>query len=176
MKPFIGLKRLWYGDAFTEAATVQSIKTWMQKAKEVKNVHQNTWSYTQDDANITDYINELTGKTYARDPVDNGKKTIAFTLGEYSLEDRVALQGGSVNGGIWQAPKSPGLIYKAVLAQTKTGNYILFPYASIIVKADTQEKNIGLGVSAVAMENPDVAALAEEYWVDGDTAVLEEVG
>lgn len=176
MKPFIGLKRLWYGDVFTSEATVATVKTWLQTAKEVKNVHQNTWGYSQDEPNVTDYINELTGKPYARDAVDAGKKTITFTLGEYSLDDRVALQGGSVKSGIWQAPKTPELIYKGILAQTKTGNYILFPYASITVKADTQEKNIGLGVQAVAMDNTEVPALAEEYWIDGETAQIELVG
>ena len=47
------------------------------------------------------------------------------------------------------------------------GNYIVFTNASIIGKGNFVEKNIGLGVSAVAMENP-TASVAGEYWLDGE--------
>lgn len=173
MKPFIGLKRLWYTDSMTTAPTAATLKTLIAGTTmtEVKNVHQDTWKYEQDDADTTDYINELNGKIYHQDKTKDGKKTISFTLGEYSFEDKAALQGGevieedtTVTG--WKAPSTMDLIYKAIVAETKTGNYVVFTNANIMGKVDTQEKNLGLGISAVANENSD-NTISDEYWFDG---------
>lgn len=152
--------------------TPTSLKTWIGTAKEVKNSHQDTWGYTQDDPSVTNYINELTGKTYYRDVTDEGAKTIAFTMGEYAYEDKAALQGGTViqegsKSVGWKAPSNPELVYKGVVAQTKTGNYVVFTNAGIVGKSSMAEKNIGLGVSAVAMGNP-TDGVSDEYWFDGD--------
>lgn len=171
MKPFIGIKRIWYGEPITEAVTATSLKTWLGTATEVKNSHDGTWGYTQDDPSTTDYINELTGKPYYRDMTNTGNKTITFTLGVYSFEDKVALQGGEVikEGDTvigWKSSENPELIYKAVVGQTKTGNYIVFTNAGVIGKANTVEKNIGLGVTAVAMDN-DTEGVADEYMFEG---------
>lgn len=48
MKPFIGIKKIWYGDVFTEAVTKASLKTWLESATQVKNSHQDTWQYTEE--------------------------------------------------------------------------------------------------------------------------------
>ena len=76
MKPFIGIKKIWYGDVFTEAVTKASLKTWLESATQVKNSHQDTWQYTEDDPTYTDYINELSGNIYYRDVTQKGAKTI----------------------------------------------------------------------------------------------------
>ena len=169
MKPFIGIKKIWYGEPIAEALTAEKLKTWLGTAKEVTNSHQDTWSYTQDDPSVTDYINELSGKPYYRDMLNAGNKTITFTLGVYSFEDRVALIGGEVieEGAGWAAPRNPELVYKAVVGQTKTGNYIVFTNAGIVAKTNTVEKNLGLGVTAVAMDN-EVVEVADEYMFDGE--------
>lgn len=172
MKPFIGIKQIWYGPVITEALTAAKLKTWLATATEVKNSHQDTWGYTQDDPTITDYINELTGKPYYRDMTDEGAKTIAFTMGAYSFKDKVELQGGKVIKESekevgWEAPKTPELVYKAVVGRVKTGNYVVFTNAGIVGKSNMVEKNIGLGVSAVAMDN-EAEGVADEYWFDGD--------
>ncbi len=171
MKPFIGIKKIWYGEPVKEAVTAASLKTWLDTATEVKNSHQDTWGYTEDDPAVTDYINELTGKSYYRDVTANGAKTIAFTLGEYSFKDKVALQGGKIvgtgEGDGWESPETPELINKAVVGMTKTGNYVMFTNAGIIGKTNFVEKNMGLGVSAVAMDNPN-DGVADEYWFDGE--------
>lgn len=171
-KPFIGIKKIWYGEVIEEAVTTSSLATFIADANEVKNVHDGTWSYSQDDPNITEYINALTGTPYYRDPESNGAKTIAFTLGKYDFADKAELQGGSVvqEGSAvvgWKSAETPQLINKAVVAQTKSGNYIVFTNASIVGKVDTQEKNLGLGITAVAMENPE-ENVAAEYWFDGE--------
>lgn len=172
MKPFIGIKQIWYGPVITEALTAAKLKTWLATATEVKNSHQDTWGYTQDDPTITDYINELTGKPYYRDMTDEGAKTIAFTMGAYSFKDKVELQGGKVIKESekevgWEAPETPELVYKAAVGRVKTGNYVVFTNAGIVGKSNMVEKNIGLGVSAVAMDN-EAEGVADEYWFDGD--------
>ena len=45
MKPFIGIKKIWYGAVITAAVTPTSLKTWLASATEVKNSHQDTWGY-----------------------------------------------------------------------------------------------------------------------------------
>lgn len=173
MKPFIGIKQIWYGNVFAEAVTVDVLKTWIGTATEVKNSHQDTWSYTQDDPSVTDYINELTGTPYYRDMTSAGNKTIAFTMGVYEFSDRVALQGGKVitdteGASIgWEAPTNPEMIYKGIVAKTKTGNYIVFTNAGIVAKTNAAEKNLGLGVTAVAMDNTG-SNIPNEYLFDGE--------
>ena len=156
LKPFIGIKKIWYGDVFDAAVTASTLKTWLSSATEVGNSHQDTWGYTEDDPTYTDYINELTGGIYYRDVTAKGAKTITFTMGEYELEDLVALRGGA-----------PNIVNKGIVGQTKTGNYIVFSNAAIIGKGDQQEKNIGLGVTAVAMDNPN-SGVASDYLFDGE--------
>lgn len=155
LKPFIGIKKIWYGDVFAAAVTASTLKTWLGTATAVKNSHQDTWGYTEDDPTYTDYINELTGGIYYRDVTAKGAKTITFTMGEYELEDLVTLRGGAKVGTDegWSAASEPNIVNKGIVGQTKTGNYIVFSNAAIIGKGDQQEKNIGLGVTAVAMDN-----------------------
>lgn len=170
-KQFIGIKQLWYGDVIAAAVTASTLKKWFETAKEVKNSHQDTFQYTQDDPSVTDYINELTGKPYYRDMTSEGNKTIAFTIGEYDFATKAELQGGTVikEGAEevgWSSPETPALVYKAVVGKTKTGNYVVFTNAGIVGKTNMAEKNMGLGVSAVAMDNPN-EGVADEYWFDG---------
>lgn len=168
MKPFIGIKKIWYGEPITEALTSSNLKTWLGTATEVTNSHQDTWSYSQDDPSVTDYINELTGKPYYRDMINAGNKTITFTLGVYNFSDRVALIGGQeLEDGAGWAAGAPALVYKAVVGQTKTGNYIVFTNAGIVAKTNAVEKNLGLGVTAVAMDN-ETEGVADEYMFDGE--------
>lgn len=176
MKPFIGIKKIWYGDPLTTAPTAAGLKSLLAGMTEVSNSHEGTWSYTQDDPSVTDYINELTGKPYYRDAINAGNKTIAFTMGVYSFEDRVALQGGEVvseDGGTvgWKSSSAPQLIYKCIVAQTKTDNFIVFTNAGVIAKTNAAEKNLGLGVTAVAMDNTN-SSVSDEYLFDGEKVTL----
>lgn len=169
MKPFIGIKKIWYGDVFTEAVTKASLKTWLGSATQVKNSHQDTWQYTEDDPTYTDYINELSGNIYYRDVTQKGAKTITFTMGEYTFDDKIDLQGGEkvdTDAG-WSASDTPGIVNKGIVGQTKTGNYVVFTNAAVIAKGTMAEKNIGLGVTAVAMENPN-DNVKSDYLFDGE--------
>lgn len=172
MKPFIGLKRIWYGEPLTAAPTKATLAQIVKTMTEIKNVHEGTWSYTQDDPSTTDYINMLTGQPYYRDVTNAGNKTIAFTMGEYEFEDLVALSGGEVIKDNettvgWASSSAPQLYYNAVIAQTKTDNFIIFSNAGIIAKTNAAEQNLGLGVTAVAMDS-DTAGVAAEYRFKGD--------
>lgn len=165
---FIGIKQIWYGEPIKKEITKENFKQWLAAATEVKNSHQDTWGYSQDDPTVTEYINELTGKPYHRDVSQGGAKSINFTLGEYAVADKVALQGGTaIDESLgWKAPDAPAEIFKAVVAKTKTGNYIVFSNASIVAKGNFVEKNIGLGVTAVAMES-GISGVSDEYLLDG---------
>jgi len=167
MKPFIGLKNIWYGDVQTSVPS--SISGLTSSMTKIANVHDGTWGYSQDDPETTDYKNELTGQLYYRDMTSHGNKTINFTIGEYEFETRVALQGGKVTNKVWEAPTDLEVIEKCIVAETKTGNFICFPKATIIAKVDTQEKNLGLGITATAMEGvtSDGGKIADEYWENG---------
>jgi len=171
-KPFIGIKRLWYGPVLVDdIANVAAINALIQGGNftEIKNVHQGTWGYSHDDPQVTEYVNELNGQPYYRDKESLGARTINFTLGVYDFQQKADLQGGSViTEGDGQNKKEIGWkssgalenVNKCIIAQTKTGNWIVFSNASIVAKGDQQDKNIGLGITAVCMENedPDVEA------------------
>lgn len=167
-KPFIGLEKVWYGDVITTVAakadgyTAAELKALLPTLKEVKNVHQDTWGYNESDPTVQDYINELTGLPYYRDITQAAVPTISFTLGQYAMEDKAALQGGSVKAGAWERGAA-ALVEKCIVAKTKTGNYIVFPKANIVGKGALVQKNIGLGVSAVPIET-GVEGLASEKW------------
>jgi hypothetical protein len=157
MKPFIGLKKIWYGAPLKVApASYADVEALVEDMTPVENVHEGTWSYTQDDPSVTDYVNLISGQPYYRDVTNGGNKTIAFTMGQYEFDDLVELQGGEEIGSDGWAAGAPALVYKAVIAQTKTGNFIVFSNAGIIAKANAAEQNLGLGVTAVAMDNENV--------------------
>lgn len=175
-KPFIGVKRIWYSDPVTEALIPAKLATWLTTATEVKNSHDGTWGYSQDDPDVTDYINELNGQPYYRDKTSQGARTITFTMGEYSYKNKADLQGGDMidTTGVvtdteakavgWKSSDELENINKTVVCQTKTGNYIVFSNASIVGKVDQQEKALGLGVTAVCMESETDGVAAEYFW------------
>lgn len=170
-KQYIGIKKVWYANVIASIAGASlsgaEIKALIDNAatKEVKNVHQDTWGYAEDDPTIAEYRNQLTGKIYYRDVEQEGAATISFTMGEYEYSDKAALQGGTATTTGWDRPAIKENISKCIIAQTKTGNYIVFPNASIIGKGNFTDKNIGLGVTAVAMET-GVTGLSAEVWRD----------
>lgn len=178
MNTFIGIKKLWYGDVLLSAAnlTQAGIETLVAGMTPVENVHQDTWGYEETDPEISEYVNELTGQNYYVDETKQGIPTISFTLGEYQYQQKADLQGGAVimestTPVGWSRPTELNVIYKCIVALSKTGVYIIFPKAQITGKGDVQEKNIGLGVQAKAVET-GVQNLAAEYWLKkGETTV-----
>lgn len=176
-KPYIGIKRLFTGTPVQQSLKVGDVgaflKAWLaaKDTKEIKNVHGDTWTYSQDDPIATDYTNELTGKVYYHDVTTEGVKTIAFTLGSYDMDMKADLQGGEAAESAWASATESTNIIKGVCALTKDGTYIFFPYARIIGKTTMAEKNHGLGVSAVALD-PETEGESDEYWVNQDAVDL----
>lgn len=176
-KPFIGIKEIYYGESIKEDLTPEKLKTWLKTATKVNNSHEGSYSFNQDDPTQEEYINELTGQPYYIDITNMGKKTIAFTMGEYEYAEMATLCGGEVievDGSAvgWKAPTTPQLTYKAIVGKTRTDNYVVFTNAIIIGKNNTQSKNMGLGVTATAMES-GVANVSAEYRFDGDAVDSE---
>lgn len=171
---FIGISRIWYTNVVSEEVTAAKLKTLLTTAHEVKNSHTGTWGYEESDPETTEYVNELTGQTYYIDVNKGGIPTVKWTMGEYSFEEKRDLQGGVAIDATgaeatgddgtavgWKRTKMVNIIQKAVIFQTKTGNYGIFTNAQITGKVDTQEKALGVGVSAMALENGEIAS---EYW------------
>ena len=179
MKPFIGIKQLWYGNVLTSDLTdAAAVATLVQSMTEITNVHEGTWGYSHDDPSVTEYVNELTGQPYYRDKTSLGARTINFTLGVYDFETKAALQGGAVVKKTvsekettvgWKSSGTLENVNKCIVAKTKTGNWIVFSNASIVAKGDQQEKNIGLGITAVCMEN-ETSGVEAEYMFEAATA------
>lgn len=181
-RQFIGIKRIWYDAPITAVLTGESLAALLKTATEVTNSHDGTWGYSQDDPDVTDYVNELNGQPYYRDKTSLGARTVTFTMGEYAYKNKADLQGGDMitaegtattdeEAAVgWKSPSTLENIHKAIIAQTKTGNYVVFTNASIVGKVDQQEKALGLGVTAVAMES-ETAGVAAEYWYDGSAVV-----
>lgn len=165
MQPFIGLKKVWYGAPLeSEPKSFTEVETLVKGSgfTAVENVHDGTWSYTQDDPTVTEYINMISGQPYYREITNAGNKTIAFTMGQYEFADLIALQGGSAVGSDGWKAGAPKFINQCVIAQTKTGNFIVFSNAGVIAKTNAAEQNLGLGVTAVAMDS-ETAGIAPEY-------------
>lgn len=181
-KPFIGIKRIWYTEPLTVALTPGKLKVLLKATTttEVLNSHDGTWGYSQDDPSVTEYKNELNGQVYYRDKTDEGAKTITFSMGVYSWKNKKDLQGGvmldakgaettDVEQAVgWASSQDLSNVNKALIAQTKTGNYIVFSNGAIVAKGDQQDKNIALGISAVAMES-ETDGVKGEYMYDGST-------
>lgn len=169
MNTFISLKKLWYGDVLTSEPTASGIAAIVADMEEVKNVHGDTWSYEESDPEVTEYMNALTGVNYYVDMTKQSVPTVNFTMGEYEYKQKADLQGGTVimDGETaigWKKPKELNIVYKSIVALSKTGVYIVFPKAQITAKGDVQEKNIGLGVQAMCVET-GVDGVSSEYWL-----------
>lgn len=177
-KQFIGIKRIWYADVINTAVTAAAIKALIAEgggAKEVLNSHQDTWGYEETDPEKTEYINELTGQAYYVDITKGAIPTVNFTMGEYSYMEKADLQGGEAVTATgtkatseadavgWKRSAELKQIQKAIIFQTKTGNYGVLTKANIVGKGNFVEKNIGLGVSAMALEN---GTIGSEFWFD----------
>jgi hypothetical protein len=173
-KSFIGIKRVWHAspidsigsasDGLTSEEVIAKIAD--AGTKEIQNIHQDTWGYEESDPEVEEYTNQLTGKVYYRNAIKQGVPTISFTLGEYEYSDKAALQGGTATATSWERADAPVIIERCIIAQAKTGEVIVMPRASIVGKGNFVEQNIGLGVTAVALET-GANGLASEKWFRG---------
>ena len=147
------IKKLWYGETseITADLTGQALHTLLQgeTLKEIKNIHQDTWTIEEAEASRTNYKNQLTGQVYRSDK-EMGDVTVNFTIGEYDYVTKKDLMGGD----IINTDKG-----------TDDDQYCVIPRADIGAREATTDKAVGIPVSAVELE-PQNAAVAPEYWFD----------
>lgn len=168
----VNIKKLWYGEtsAITADLTGQALYTLLQgeTLKEVKNIHQDTWTLEEAEASRTNYKNQLTNQTYRSDK-EMGDVTVNFTIGEYDYPTKKDLMGGDVinTDKGWKRARGKVNIEKLIVAQTEDDQYCVIPRADIGAREATTDKAIGLPVSAVELE-PKNSTIAPEYWFDSE--------
>ena len=145
------IKKLWYGETseITADLTGQALHTLLQgeTLKEIKNIHQDTWTIEEAEASRTNYKNQLTNQTYRSDK-EMGDVTVNFTIGEYDYPTKKDLMGGDIinTDKGWKRARGKVNIEKLLVALTT-------------------DKAVGIPVSAVELE-PQNTAVAPEYWFD----------
>ena len=145
----VGIKQLWYADPIATVASSETglsaaeVKTAKASAKEVLNVHQDTWNYEE-----------------------AGDVVVNFTIGEYDFTTKQDLQGGNATDTKWGRTASDEMIYKCIIAKTLDDVYVVFPKASISGRGANTDGAVGLAVSATAIE-PGVDGLEIEAWFNG---------
>jgi len=159
----VKIDKFFYSDLITVYPTKANIVSLIQAGTEVKNMHQDSYSYEEADPSLTKYKNQLTGVAY-RVEVEGGDKTIKFTIGEYDFETKAALQGGTAasDGSAWEAGDPTEVRYKSVFAITKDNICIVFPKAVIVGNGKDADKAVGIGLNAMPLEGD----FKDELWID----------
>ena len=141
----VNIKKLWYGEtsAIAEDLTGQALYTLLQgeTLKEVKNIHQDTWTLEEAEASRTNYKNQLTGQTY-RSEKEMGDVTVNFTIGEYDYPTKKDLMGGDVinTDKGWKRARGKVNIEKLIVAMTDDDQYCVIPRADIGAREATTDK------------------------------------
>lgn len=175
----IDIKKLWYGDTNLTDITAAKLKGLLNgstesgssyaAAKEIKNVHQDTWQLEESEPSQDGYRNQLTGKIYRMGRITEGELVINFTIGKYDFALKSELMGGTViessstEVGWKRSTDSPENMYKSIIALTVDDVYVVLPKAAITTREANTDKAIGLAVKATMME-PDGTGVSSEYW------------
>lgn len=162
----VNIKKLWYGDTskITTKLTGVLLFNLLKTATEVKNVHSETWTLEEAEANKTNYKNQLTGKVYRSDK-EMGEVKMNFTLGEYDYATKADLLGGTADETHWERAKGKVSIEKYLVGLTEDDQYIVIPRADITAREASTDKAVGLPVVGTEIE-PMADAVAPEYWFD----------
>lgn len=162
----VNIKKLWYGDTskINEKLTGVLLFNLLKTATEVKNVHGETWTLEEAEANKTNYKNQLTGKVYRSDK-EMGEVKMNFTLGEYDYATKADLLGGVADDTHWERASGKVRVEKFLVGLTEDDQYIVIPRADITAREASTDKAIGLPVVGTEIE-PTIDAVAPEYWFD----------
>lgn len=162
----VNIKKLWYGDTSKINAKLTGVLLFnlLKTATEVKNVHGETWTLEEAEANKTNYKNQLTGKVYRSDK-EMGEVKMNFTLGEYDYATKADLLGGTADETHWERAKGKVSIEKYLVGLTEDDQYIVIPRADITAREASTDKAVGLPVVGTEIE-PTADAVAPEYWFD----------
>ena len=162
----VNIKKLWYGDTFKITAKLTGVLLFnlLKTATEVKNVHGETWTLEEAEANKTVYKNQLTGKVYRFDK-EMGEVKMNFTIGEYDYATKADLLGGTATDTTWERAKGKVSIEKFLVGLTEDDQYIVIPRADIAAREATTDKAVGLPIVGTEIE-PTNEQVAAEYWFD----------
>lgn len=162
----VNIKKLWYGDTSKITAKLTGVLLFnlLKTATEVKNVHGETWTLEEAEANKTVYKNQLTGKVYRSDK-EMGEVKMNFTIGEYDYATKADLLGGTATDTMWERAKGKVSTEKFLVGLTEDDQYIVIPRADIAAREATTDKAVGLPIVGTEIE-PTNEQVAAEYWFD----------
>lgn len=172
----IDIKKLWYAEtsAVTADLTGTLLKTILGSAKEIANVHQDTWTIDESEPTQDSYRNQLTGNIYRFGAKQMGEVTFNFTIGRYDYVTKKDLLGGdviNVNKG-WKRARGAVEIKKCLIALTEDDQYCVLPYANVVAREASTDGAVGLAVIGTAME-PETETIMPEYWFDASEVTSE---
>lgn len=172
----IDIKKLWYAEtsAVTADLTGTLLKTILGSAKEITNVHQDTWTIDESEPTQDSYRNQLTGNIYRFGSKQMGDVTFNFTIGRYDYVTKKDLLGGdviNVDKG-WKRARGAVDIKKCLIALTEDDQYCVLPYANVVAREASTDGAVGLAVVGTAME-PETETIMPEYWFDASEVALE---
>lgn len=165
----VGIKRLWYTDPtkitadLTGAALAALLAD--KDTKEVKNVHQDTWSIEESEASQDGYKNQLTGATYRMGAKKMGDVTFNWTIGRYDYATKADLMGGTATETSWKRARGIIEVRKTLIALTEDQQYCALPLTNVNVREANTDGAIGLAVVGTMLE-PEDEAIMPEYWFD----------
>ena len=152
----IDIKKLWYAEtsAVTADLTGTLLKTILASAKEITNVHQDTWTIDESEPTQDSYRNQLTGNIYRFGSKQMGDVTFNFTIGRYDYVTKKDLLGGdviNVDKG-WKRARGAVDIKKCLIALTEDDQYCVLPYANVVAREASTDGAVGIAVGGTARE------------------------
>lgn len=133
--------------------------------KEVKNVHQDTWTLEESEAQQDGYRNQLTGSIYRMGTKTMGEVTFNFTIGKYDYFTKAEFLGGVATAKSWARGRGIVEIHKVLIALTEDNQYVVLPYANISGREANTDGAVGVAIVGTMME-PDNEEIMPEYWFD----------
>lgn len=172
----IDIKKLWYAEtsAVTADLTGTLLSTILEGAKEITNVHQDTWTIDESEPTQDSYRNQLTGNIYRFGAKQMGEVTFNFTIGRYDYVTKKDLLGGDVinTDKGWKRARGSVEIKKCLIALTEDDQYCVLPYANVVAREASTDGAVGLAVIGTAME-PETETIMPEYWFDASEVTSE---
>ena len=172
----IDIKKLWYAEtsAVTADLTGTLLSTILRSAKEITNVHQDTWTVDESEPTQDSYRNQLTGNIYRFGAKLMGEVTFNFTIGRYDYVTKKDLLGGDVinTDKGWKRARGAVEIKKCLIALTEDDQYCVLPYANVVAREASTDGAVGLAVIGTAME-PETETIMPEYWFDASEVASE---
>lgn len=133
--------------------------------KEVKNIHQDTWTLEESEPSQDSYRNQLTGSVYRMGTKTMGEVTANFTIGQYDYPLKAEFLGGTATATSWKRARGIVEIRKVLIALTEDNQYCVLTNANINSHEANTDGAIGLAIVGTAME-PENEAISSEYWFD----------